>query len=121
MRKCLTKCSRIFRIGAMQKSPKRRISVNLVDLIKSFHASISLQKAASSYSRERASQSLPNISQKLEKKLEHTWARELERAPPDVQGGGQRRIREHRVPRVPGARRREARSLINDGTVYTYV
>ena len=45
---------------------KRSISVNLEDLVKSFHFSFFrfyLQTVASMYSRERASQSLPKISQ----------------------------------------------------------
>ena len=42
--------------------------VNLVDLVKSFQTSIYLQ-IWRRYSRERASQSLPTISQKLEKKV----------------------------------------------------
>ena len=51
----------------------RRISVHLVDLVKSFQTSIYYLLVVFTwnhrlrYSRERVSQSLPNISQKLEK------------------------------------------------------
>ena len=73
MRKCLTKFSLIVECGAVQKYVKRRISVNLVDLVKSFQTSIYLQILASIQprivrftiqlaSRERASQSLPKIA-----------------------------------------------------------
>ena len=87
MRKSLTKFSRFlnaercafhgFSIGFQRcKSPKVQESqgakvqkcVHLVDLVKSFQTSIYLQKIRR-YSRERASQSLPKISQKLEKIL----------------------------------------------------
>ena len=51
------------------KGAKVQKCANLVDLVKSFQTSIYLQKSASiRYSRERASQSLPKISQQLEKK-----------------------------------------------------
>ena len=59
--------------------------VNLVDLAKSFRTSVLAKFGALQtseriwlrYSRERASQSLPKISQKLEWKLEKTWLETL--------------------------------------------
>ena len=51
---------------------KRRISVNLVDLVKSFQTSICLQKSALIPPRERTLQSLPKNSQKLKQQLEQT-------------------------------------------------
>ena len=100
MRKRLTKLSRILECGAVDSKgakcvnlihfhyfifdfgsflPKRRISVNLVDLLKSFQTSIHYLLVVlkfylvftcnfwRQYSRERASQSLPKIGQKLGK------------------------------------------------------
>ena len=64
MRKCLTKFSRIIEFGAVQKCK----SVNLVDLVKSFHASIFYLLAQFGF--DTAENGPLKVCQKLAKRLE---------------------------------------------------